>query len=99
MKKKYLELTKDDYINALKEHIYFLQFEKVNGDLREMITTLREDLLPKTIKEAINEALDTPKHKQSSDTVSCFDLNNEAWRSFRISNVLVFKKAKHKVKL
>jgi AAA+ ATPase superfamily predicted ATPase len=92
MRKKYLELTKEDYIKALKHGISRVVFEKVNGDIREMFATLDESLIPKTEKELAEEKLDLPKRKSNDNVVSVFDMQAQSWRAFRILNVIGFNK-------
>lgn len=75
--------TKSWDFNLLKSHICEVTFTKVDGDVRVMPCTLREDLLP-----TINSDNSDGKVKRANDTVLsvwCTDKNE--WRSFRISNV------------
>lgn len=75
--------SKEEIITALKNGVCTVTFTKVNGELREMPCTLREDLVPKyERKTPVKEATDKEKATLS---VWCVDKN--AWRSFRVDSV------------
>jgi len=65
----------------------WVTFRKVNGDLRTMWCTLKKEYLPeqKDISEVINKPEDDPK------TIAVWDLEKQAWRSFRIESVVRFE--------
>ena len=68
-------------IEALKAHKCIVKFTKVDGTVREMPCTLREDIVPKYEHK-------TEKPKKPNDqvlSVWCTDVN--AWRSFRVDSV------------
>lgn len=69
----------------LKENIMVVDFIKVNGDKRVMTCTLREDLLP---TKPLTEDTNGTQRKESTDTVSVWDVNAKGWRSFRYANVV-----------
>ena len=62
-------------------------FTKLNGEERNMICTLKDDVIPKATKDPITQ-------KKASDLneedLAVWDVNKEGWRSFRISNVVSF---------
>ena len=79
-------LTKQEIIEALKAHKCVIKFTKVNGEVREMPCTLREDIVPKyerktPIKETAKE----------TDLISVWCLDKGAWRSFHASSVSELK--------
>lgn len=74
-------LTRNELIEALKAHKCIVKFTKVNGEVREMPCTLREDIVPKY--EHKTERSKEPNEKVLS--VWCTDVN--AWRSFRVDSV------------
>ena len=75
-------LTKEEIVEALKTHKCVIKFTKVNGEVREMPCTLRDDIVPKyerktPIKESTKE----------TDLISVWCLDRGAWRSFHAKNV------------
>lgn len=65
-------------IDELKDKILLVTFTKVNGDKREMLCTLREDMIPKI----------SGKSKPQEGVTTVFDLENQGWRSFRTDSVI-----------
>ena len=65
----------------------WVTFKKVNGDMRTMWCTLQKEYLPeqKDIEEVINKSEDEPK------AIAVWDLEKEAWRSFRIESMVRFE--------
>ena len=74
-------LTRNEIVEALKAHKCVVKFTKINGEVREMPCTLREDIVPKY--EHKTERSKEPNEKVLS--VWCTDVN--AWRSFRVDSV------------
>ncbi len=75
-------LTRNELIEALQAHKCVVKFTKVDGEIREMPCTLREDIVPKYEHK-------TERSKKPNDqvlSVWCLDVN--AWRSFRVDSVL-----------
>jgi len=77
-------LTRNEIIEALQEHKCIVKFTKVNGEVREMPCTLREDIVPKY--ERKTPMKDATGKNQNVLSVWCLDKNE--WRSFRVDNVL-----------
>ena len=75
-------LTRNEIIEALQAHKCVIKFTKINGEVREMPCTLREDIVPKYDHKT--ERSKEPNNKVLS--VWCTDVN--AWRSFRVDSVL-----------
>jgi hypothetical protein len=62
----------------LQEREVIVDFEKANGEFRSMKCTLREDLGAKyTVAE------NTKPKKPNPDVCVVWDINQQAWRSFR----------------
>ena len=79
-----MKLTKEQIVTALKHSVCEVTFTKVNGETRTMPCTLREDIVPVyERKTPVKEATDKEKATLS---VWCIDKN--AWRSFRVDNVV-----------
>ena len=75
-------LTRNELIEALQAHKCVVKFTKVNGEVREMPCTLREDIIPKVEPK-------TERSKQPNDKVlSVWCLDKNEWRSFRVDSVL-----------
>lgn len=76
-------LTKEELVDTLKNNVCEVTFTKVNGEVRVMPCTLKEDIVPAyERKTPVNEATDKEKATLS---VWCTDKN--AWRSFRVDSV------------
>ena len=80
-------LTRNEIIEALQAHKCIVKFTKVNGEIREMPCTLREDIVPKY--ERKTPAKDATGKPQNTLSVWCTDKNE--WRSFRVDSVLELK--------
>lgn len=85
-------MNKNEMSAALQQNICKVVFTKVNGETREMECTLREDIVPAappanppgdtevTSKRTVNEAVQV-----------AWDVQKEAWRSFRVASVQEFE--------
>jgi len=74
-------LTRNEIIEALQNANCTVKFTKVNGEVREMPCTLREDIVPKYEHK-------TERPKQPNESVlSVWCLDKQAWRSFRVDSV------------
>jgi len=81
-------MTRNEMIEQLQVQKCRVVFKKINGEERDMVCTLMETILPKAKKEdpltqkkvrAVNEA-----------TIVAWDVGKEAYRSFRVENVVSF---------
>lgn len=73
-------ITKEGIRNLLRQAVIMITFTKANGTVREMKCTLSEKILP--AKEV------TESHrKSSSDNCSVWDIDAQAWRSFRWDSI------------
>jgi hypothetical protein len=76
--------AKSAYHTFLKGNVARVKFKKVNGDIRDMLCTLREDLLPAAVEgTTVKRQNDT-----NDEVVAVYDIESEGWRSFRIDNVI-----------
>ena len=74
------------YLNNLHNNICFVHFTKKDGTLRGMRCTLRPNLLPaQTVLE------EHTQRKQSTESISVWDLEVKGWRSFLTDSVIEFK--------
>lgn len=76
-------LTRNEIIEALQAHKCVVKFTKVNGEVREMPCTLREDIVPK-----IEPKENSRPKKPNDQVVSAWCLDKNEWRSFRVDTVL-----------
>lgn len=74
------------YLNNLHNNICFVHFTKKDGTLRSMRCTLRPNLLP-----AQTDLEEHIQRKQSTESISVWDLEVKGWRSFLIDSVIEFK--------
>lgn len=72
---------KDLLEDNLKNNILIVKFLKLDGDERKMTCTKRVDLIPKSMLPK-NE---TVAHNK---TVTVWDVNADAWRSFRYDRII-----------
>jgi len=78
-----VEAMREDLKNNLRAKIGTVTFTKANGDERVMRCTLQESVLPAQtdIEEAVQK-------KASTDSLAVWDLEKNAWRSFRYDTVI-----------
>ena len=80
-----LKPLQEEIINTLRQGIYEVTFNKVNGEQRVMPCTLKEDLLPAAIqKDVVSE---TAKERKG-DAISVWCTDVQAWRSFKLANFI-----------
>ena len=72
--------------NLLRESLCEVTFTKVNGDLRTMPCTLKEDMLP-PIVVVESEDTEMPKRKVSETSLAVFVTDISEWRSFRLDSI------------
>jgi len=83
-------------MTATKEQLYDLlhtgecvvEFTKVNGEVRTMPCTLKEELIPSS---PVVEGKVKKEKKPNPDIMSVWCLDKKEWRSFRIANVISAK--------
>jgi hypothetical protein len=64
----------------LKEREVIVDFVKADGDFRSMKCTLSES---HGAKYVVNENQDQPRRKPNPEVCAVWDINQNAWRSFR----------------
>ena len=80
-----MKFERDDILRALKQNLCEVRFTKVNGEDRSMKCTLFPSYLPQnTDFHHLGEMHEKPENK---NTVVCWDIQANGWRSFRIENV------------
>ncbi len=79
-------MTNEDMLNRLHNEICEVTFEKRDGSHRVMICTLKDDFLP-----SIPAGADLAPGRQLNDCISVWDIEEDAWRSFKPSKVIKFE--------
>lgn len=87
-KKRNIPRIKDLVEDVLKNNVIYVEFQKVDGTLREMECTKIESFLPTVVHE-------TKAKTPSSEVVPVFDLAINAWRSFRLDSLKSVKLSKN----
>ncbi len=81
-------MTRNEMIGELQKRECRVIFKKIDGDERDMSCTLMETVLPKAKKD---EPLTQKKVRAINEaTIVAFDINKQAFRSFRVENVISF---------
>jgi|TARA_B110000858_G_scaffold102962_1_gene118097 hypothetical protein len=78
-------MNRDEMVEQLKTKECQVVFTKVNGDERNMRCTLVEAVLPPT-----NFSTDKTPRPVNQETIVAWDVVKEAFRSFRVENVVSF---------
>jgi len=79
-------LTRDGFRDVLTKSVASVTFTKKDGTNRVMRCTLKEELLP-----AVDSDPDKKTRKQNDESLSVWDLDKKAWRSFRVDSVTKFE--------
>lgn len=72
-------MEKSEVLSLLHEGEVLVFFEKADGTVRNMLATLKEELLPAQVD--IEETIQ--KKKPNPDICAVWDTENQGWRSFR----------------
>jgi hypothetical protein len=81
-----MNFDKDEIMLSLRESKCVVTFEKVNGEIRKMLCTLKSEYIPAEINEN-----DTKRTKvENPDVLPVYDLESNGWRSFRWNSVKEF---------
>ena len=75
-------MTKDEYVEQLREGTRTVTFLKENGEIRVMKCSLHPKWLP--------EGQHDDQSVHADDVVTAWDLDKDAWRSFKIGRVQAF---------
>jgi len=82
MENKHMTTTKQQLKDLLKKKIVSVTFVKTDKTERKMLCTLKEDVLP------VVESKEPKRTKKDNDNVlAVWDLEKEAFRSFRVDSV------------
>jgi len=80
--------SREYMISELQQRVCRVIFKKVNGEERDMMCTLIEDVLPDAKKD---DPISQKKVRAvNEETIVAFDTLKGAFRSFRVANVISF---------
>jgi len=79
-------ITKDEFKKLLKDTVVTVNFKKKDNTPRKMVCTLNEEYLPEP-EERESKRVKT----ESNDAIAVWDLEKQAWRSFRIDSVVDYE--------
>lgn len=71
--------------DALHRGKTLVTFTKANGEKREMLCTLCPDLIP--VQQVVLDVETKPQRKENTDVQAVWDLEKQAWRSFRFDSI------------
>ena len=70
-------MNRNELVHNLLAGSVEVTFTQGEGDIRNMLCTLQEGVIPKT----------TGKKKENKDVLAVWDLGKNAWRSFRLDSI------------
>jgi len=83
--KELKEMEGNDIVSILQESVCLVEFTKVNGDPRIMKCTLMTDKIPApVVHPAETRYPQLKKEKDYTKAISVWDMDKNAWRSFRV---------------
>jgi len=71
--------------NLLRMFNCIIVFQKVDGSIRELVGTLRPDVLPEFSDS------DRPKPPPRNDQMKVYDVESEGWRAVKYDKIISFK--------
>lgn len=74
----------DDVMKDLRDGVCRVTFTKKDGTERKMKCTLNEKFMPKV---EFSKDAEATKKEPNKAVVKCWDLEKEAWRSFRVDSI------------
>lgn len=77
-------MTRDEIVKLLKDEIVEVVFKKADKTEREMLCTLSNHFLPEGTTSTTDKVI-------NPDVVTVWDLEKEAWRSFRLDRLISIK--------
>ena len=79
------EVYKEQVQHVLRSGVAEVVFTKLDGTNRRMLCTTNVSFIPESAKSS-----ETFKRKSSDTSLAVWDLQKEAWRSFRYDSVISF---------
>ncbi len=81
-----MNFDKDEIMLNLREGKCVVTFEKVNGEIRKMLCTLKSDYIP--IEET--DVGEKRTKVENPDVLPVYDIESNGWRSFRWNSLKEF---------
>lgn len=75
-------VTKQKLKDILKQNVVSISFKKIDGTDRQMLCSLKEDILPDVKSKEPNK-----KKQENENVLPVWDLEKNAFRSFRIDSL------------
>jgi len=72
----------------LRSGSVMIEFEKLDGTIRQLQATTNFDLIPEDFVPKNNDGKVDTLDKEDVDLIKCFDQEANGWRSFRPSRVI-----------
>jgi len=82
--------NRDELTSILTKNVATITFTKKDGTSRDMICTLREDILSVFTPQE-TEKSEKKTRKMNPDVLAVWDVEKKAWRSFRVDSVEFIK--------
>lgn len=83
--------AKKQYVDALREEVCVVEFEKSDGTLRHMNCTLNpKTIIALNLQPKTNYNVNQTEKDEDDDLIRVVDIDIEDWRSFRISKLKSF---------
>jgi hypothetical protein len=70
--------TPEEIRQALREQVLIVDFVKKNGDIRTLVCTTIEDIIPPTFGYSV----------PNDEIITAWDVVSEGWRSFRVDSII-----------
>lgn len=84
-------ISRDLLVEILRQNEIQVTFEKKDGTIREMVCTLKKEILEKMIPDFGKEVEDDkPKRVKTPnlEVISVFETTEKAWKSFRFDSLI-----------
>ena len=84
--------TKESMVESLHKGICKVTFEKVDGSTRIMNCTLKPTILAEETNGGfIKKEIELNEEAKNTEVIPVWDMDEQAWRSFRVSSVQGFE--------
>lgn len=80
--------NKEDLKKLLKSAVLTVNFKKKDDSVRKMVCTLNEEYLPDVDQDNTENKR---TKKESIDAIAVWDLEKQAWRSFRLDSIINYE--------
>lgn len=81
-------MNREEIMEQLHKRVCRVIFRKVNGEERDMLCTLMPSELPPATKT--DPITEKKVREVNAEVIAAWDINKQAFRSFRVENVISF---------